>query len=83
MWTHGWDLMAPVENILYHYYYRAKIRLGVIQWIQFGLHISQSPDVLAADVGKILIPLRRQVPNSIHLSVDLASLFLSTAQQTY
>ena len=22
MWTHGWDIFSPNENILYHYYYR-------------------------------------------------------------
>jgi len=24
MWTHGWDIYSPSENILYHYYYRTK-----------------------------------------------------------
>jgi UDP-GlcNAc:polypeptide alpha-N-acetylglucosaminyltransferase len=24
MWTHGWDIYAPSENIMYHFYYRAK-----------------------------------------------------------
>jgi UDP-GlcNAc:polypeptide alpha-N-acetylglucosaminyltransferase len=24
MWTHGWDIYSPGENILFHYYYRRK-----------------------------------------------------------
>jgi len=24
MWTHGWDLYSPPENIIYHFYYRTK-----------------------------------------------------------
>eukprot|EP00760_Papus_ankaliazontas_P024992 PhM_4_TR244/c0_g1_i1/m.12367 len=24
MWTHGWDIYSPSENVMYHYYYRAK-----------------------------------------------------------
>lgn len=26
MWTHGWDIFSPNENILYHYYYRSKAK---------------------------------------------------------
>ena len=26
MWTHGWDIFSPSENILYHYYYRSKAK---------------------------------------------------------
>lgn len=22
MWTHGWNIFSPVENVIYHYYYR-------------------------------------------------------------
>ena len=24
MWTHGWDIFSPSENVLYHYYYRIR-----------------------------------------------------------
>lgn len=26
MWTHGWDIFSPNENIMYHYYYRKKAK---------------------------------------------------------
>jgi UDP-GlcNAc:polypeptide alpha-N-acetylglucosaminyltransferase len=26
MWTHGWDIFSPSENILYHYYYRSNAK---------------------------------------------------------
>ena len=26
MWTHGWDIFSPNENIMYHYYYRTKAK---------------------------------------------------------
>ena len=26
MWTHGWDIFSPSENIIYHYYYRTKAK---------------------------------------------------------
>jgi hypothetical protein len=38
MWTHGWDIFSPAENILYHYYYRTKAKkfwsLLPHDWIQ-------------------------------------------------
>jgi UDP-GlcNAc:polypeptide alpha-N-acetylglucosaminyltransferase len=26
MWTHGWNIYSPSENIMYHYYYRTKAK---------------------------------------------------------
>jgi UDP-GlcNAc:polypeptide alpha-N-acetylglucosaminyltransferase len=26
MWTHGYDIFSPNENIMYHYYYRKKAK---------------------------------------------------------
>jgi hypothetical protein len=26
MWTHGWDIFSPSQNLLYHYYYRTKAK---------------------------------------------------------
>jgi UDP-GlcNAc:polypeptide alpha-N-acetylglucosaminyltransferase len=70
MWTHGWDIFSPNENIMYHYYYRTKAkkfwallpsdwtthRDRALQRIQFLLNVTHP------NTGKRVIPIDTKDP---------------------